>query len=87
MHGTDEDKPFKCGSCKKGFADSYKLKQHTQNVHSEDRPFKYKLDGCKYASKTLGNLKVHESSLHIQNRKYAWVKDDANDNDSDIKPF
>ena len=58
VHGSEEDKQYRCEICWKGFITQSKLDLH--NVfHLNERPFKCKF-GCGFASKTRGNLKTHE---------------------------
>ena len=72
MHQNEEDKPFRCSLCGKGFILKQKLKSHVLEVHMDERLFKCKIEDCDYAAKSAGNLKKHESGLHIWNRKYRW---------------
>ena len=62
MHGSDEDKKYKCEQCGKGFILRDKLVAHAV-VHSNEKPFKCKFS-CGYASKTAGNLRKHHEGVH-----------------------
>ena len=69
MHGSEEDKKYKCDLCGKGFILRDKLVAH-KVIHSKEKPFKCKFH-CGYASKTAGNLRkhhegVHRNELHIE---------------------
>jgi len=76
VHGSEEDKKFKCHICGKGFIMRDKLTSHIA-IHSEERPFVCKFN-CGFKSKTLGNLKKHESGKHSLNKTYPWnIKQEA----------
>ena len=62
MHGTEEDKKFRCEECGKGFILRDKLVAH-KVVHSEEKPFLCRFS-CGYASKTAGNRRKHEEGVH-----------------------
>ena len=62
MHGTDEDKKYRCEECGKGFILRDKLVAHAV-VHSKEKPFKCRFS-CGYASKTAGNLRKHHEGVH-----------------------
>ena len=68
VHGSEEDKQYRCEICWKGFITQSKLDLH--NVfHLNERPFKCKF-GCGFASKTRGNLKTHENGKHARKWTY-----------------
>ena len=68
VHGSEDDKKYRCQTCGKGFAHQSNLDTH-HAFHLNERPFKCKF-GCGFGSKTLGNLKVHEKGNHFQKRVY-----------------
>ena len=83
VHGSEEDKRFKCHICGKGFILKDKLVSHLA-IHSDARPYVCKFN-CGFRSKTLGNLKKHESGKHTLNKTYPWnVKQEANDGSSNF---
>ena len=63
MHGTEEDKKFRCEECGKGFILRDKLVAH-RVVHSKEKPFRCSFN-CGYASKTAGNCRKHEEGVHM----------------------
>ena len=62
MHGTEEDKKFRCEECGKGFILRDKLVAH-RVIHSKEKPFPCRFN-CGYASKTAGNRRKHEEGVH-----------------------
>lgn len=67
VHGTDEDRPYKCGPCDKTFVVKPTLKQHVLNLHLKTRPFLCRSPGCAANFNHLANLYAHERKLHGQN--------------------
>ena len=59
-HTSNEDKPFKCDVCGKGFISKFHRDEHV-NIHTGAKPFK-----CKYCSTaayaSYGTLRMHERS-------------------------
>ena len=68
VHGSEDDKKYRCQTCWKGFVHQSNLDIH-HAFHLNERPFKCQF-GCGFGSKTLGNLKVHEKGKHFQKRVY-----------------
>ena len=62
MHGTEEDKKFRCEECGKGFILRDKLVAH-KVIHSTEKPFVCRFN-CGYSSKTAGNRRKHEEGVH-----------------------
>ena len=60
-HTKDEDKPYRCEFCQKGFAGNYALQQH-RNTHTGDRPFK--CDKCEKAYPDGSTLRQHKVATH-----------------------
>ena len=58
-HTPNEDLPYKCEVCSKGFICHFKRDEHI-NVHTGAKPFKCKYCPSAYAS--FGTLRMHERS-------------------------
>ena len=63
MHTPDNQKPFRCTMCGKGFAKIHKLKEH-ENIHTNARPFICRYEGCGKSYRSGGMVRVHEKSAH-----------------------
>lgn len=61
MHTPNDQKPFLCKLCGKGFATGGALKEHV-NVHT--RQVKFQCHICEYSSPSLGNRNKHERIKH-----------------------
>lgn len=61
FHTANEEMPFMCDSCGKGFFTKQKLEIH-RNVHTGDKPFQCQY--CAYASGDPTNLRKHEKGVH-----------------------
>lgn len=62
MHTADDQKPFKCTICSKGFGIENNLHEH-MNIHMNLRPFV-----CKYCSASFnssGNMYAHIRATHL----------------------
>ncbi|TRY73481.1 hypothetical protein TCAL_05055 [Tigriopus californicus] len=64
VHGTEEDKAYKCGLCQKNFSEKPKLKYHMLNIHIKSRPYNCRSPGCTSTFNYCGNLYAHEKKLH-----------------------
>ena len=64
MHTPDEDQPFKCNDCGKGFMRLSMLKHHQLTIHlKEEGPFTCRF-GCKKEYKFKADVKRHEKVKH-----------------------
>ena len=63
MHTNDEEKPFKCSDCWKGFPSSDSLQKHKMSVHLKLRPYKCRF-GCTFAYNDASNRNTHEKKTH-----------------------
>lgn len=62
LHTPDEEKPFKCETCAKGFSERAKLREHL-NIHSNSRP--HKCQFCGKGFNSLGTRNGHERAVHL----------------------
>lgn len=61
MHTSDDQKPFKCSHCPKGFSVLAHLKDH-ENIHTDSRPHKCKY--CDMSFNSIGAKRGHETVMH-----------------------
>ena len=63
VHTKNEEKPFQCQDCGKGFPTGAKLKQHRMNVHLKIKPYNCRY-GCDIAYNDMSNRNSHERKRH-----------------------
>ena len=75
VHTKSEDKPNKCDTCGKGFAQKHALKDHL-NIHTGEKP--YKCLYCPSVFASSGTHRMHQKGHlgikrhHGQKRQYDW---------------
>lgn len=47
-HLPEDQRPFKCSICSKGFTTGYKLKSHARGAHSDESEKKFVCNQCGY---------------------------------------
>ena len=62
-HTPDDQKPFQCPDCGKGFLDKRTLGHHRMNVHLKLRPYNCRY-GCDIAYNDTSNRNQHEKKNH-----------------------
>ena len=62
-HTPDEEKPFQCPDCDRGFINQDQLKKHRISVHLKTRPYKCRY-GCTFAYIDPSNRNAHERKSH-----------------------
>lgn len=70
-------KLYKCGVCKKTFANRYHLKYHVLNMHIKSRPFVCRSEGCTADFNFSGTMYAHEKNLHGKSFGKATPIDDV----------
>ena len=63
VHTPDDQKPYQCQDCGKGFIDLTKLEKHKMNVHLKLRPYNCRY-GCDIAYNDTSNRNQHEKKTH-----------------------
>ena len=75
VHTKSEDRPHKCSTCGKGFAQKAGLKDHL-NLHTGEKP--YKCLYCPSAFASSGTHRMHQKGHlgikrnHGEKRQYNW---------------
>ena len=62
-HMPDEQKPFRCQDCGKGFFAQLQVRKHRMSVHLKTRPFICRY-GCTFAYNDSSNRNAHEKKKH-----------------------
>ena len=62
-HTEDQDKPYQCEDCGKGFADKMMLKNHRINMHIKSTPYQCRY-GCDNRYNDKSNRNAHEKRRH-----------------------
>ena len=63
VHTPDDQKPFQCQDCGKGFVEKRVLEHHRMNVHLKLRPYNCRY-GCDIAYNDTSNRNQHEKKTH-----------------------
>ena len=62
IHTPDDQKPYRCKTCQKGFCQESKLLAH-EYIHSNEKPYKCRFCGTGFNN--LSNRNHHEKGVHM----------------------
>lgn len=85
-HTADQDRPFRCDQCPKGFARRDRLRQHVILAHTKTRPHACRYEGCGMTYASYGARYCHERDRHGASKGPSKRKDPKPGKEKAAKP-